>query len=434
MSSVCESDELSSAPPYYKVRHILRIAGWNVLVLVVGLLLILCVGEVYLRLAMPFAAPFGYVIWPTRFVADVGLTYEPLSEVRKTDLREFWTTDRSNSLGFLDREPLSIEDSDPTCHITVIGDSFVAASEVPILEKMHVRLEQLVVESSLGFSITTSAFGFPGTAQIMQMPYYEHYARQLSPKLVVLLFVRNDFLGNSPGLYSMRRGWDPDHAPHVVASRSPEGTVELRPPDLNYLNFYRPLPWQTDAIRYLTKVSYLASYLNSRGVIDRWLPYHETELSRMEWGKKLTQRPQYRHIFDDWEPSTVLSRMEKEMLDQSAPAFREAFEYTAFALEEFKRRTERDEAELVVIAESTTMGGQRGGGGAWFKLLMSITESKSIPLLSMYDYVVERGGDPAEVSLTHDVHWSSAGHEYAAEVLFEYLKQNEEICTGTGSG
>lgn len=431
MSSVCESDKLPSASPYYKARHILRIAGWNVLALVVGLLLILCVAEVYLRISMPFAAPFGYVIWPTRFVADVGLTYEPLAEVRKTDLREFWTTDRSNSLGFIDRESLSIEDSDSTCHITVIGDSFVAASEVPILEKMHVRLEQLVAESSLGFSITTSAFGFPGTAQISQIPYYEHYARQLSPKLVVLLFVRNDFLGNSPGLYSMRRGWDPDHAPHVVAGRSLEGTIELRPPDPNYLNFNRPLPWQTDAIRYLTKVSYLASWLNSRGVIDRLLPYHETESLRVEWGEELTQRPQYRHIFDDWEPTTVLSRMEYEMLDQSAPAFLEAFEYTTFALEEFKRRTERDEAELVVIAEATTMGGEQD---AWFKLLMSITESRSIPLLSMHDYVVARGGDPAEVSLTHDVHWSSAGHEYAGEVVFEYLKQNEEICTGNGSG
>lgn len=189
MSSVHESDKSPSPPPHYKVRRLVRLVGWNVLVLVVGLLLILCVAEFYLRLSMPFAAPFGYVIWPTRFVADVGLTYEPLTEVRKTDLREFWTAESSNSLGFIDREPLSTEDSGSTCHITVIGDSYVAASEVPILEKMHVRLEQLVAESPLGFSITTSAFGFPGTAQINQIPYYEHYARQLSPKLVVLLFV-----------------------------------------------------------------------------------------------------------------------------------------------------------------------------------------------------------------------------------------------------
>ena len=56
---------------------------------------------------------------------------------------DFWTISRTNTLGFLDREPISLERAAASCHVAMIGDSYVQASEVPIADKFHVRLEEL---------------------------------------------------------------------------------------------------------------------------------------------------------------------------------------------------------------------------------------------------------------------------------------------------
>ena len=78
--------------------------------------------------------------------------------------------------------------------------------------------------------VTTSAFGIVGTSQIAQLPFYDAYARRLSPKLVVLVFVPNDFRDNSPVLAALWRGLDPDRLPWASVGRGEDGALALRPP------------------------------------------------------------------------------------------------------------------------------------------------------------------------------------------------------------
>ena len=80
---------------------------------------------------------------PYTFVPGVGVLFLPNVEVRATNHLDFWTVSRTNRWGFLDREPISPERAAESCHITVIGDSFVQAKQVPISDKFHVRLEDL---------------------------------------------------------------------------------------------------------------------------------------------------------------------------------------------------------------------------------------------------------------------------------------------------
>ena len=98
-----------------------------------GLALIAIAGEAWLRLTAP---PFPEAWLPTRFVSGVGTLYEPHAEVRYTNNLDFWTTQRANSLGFLDREPPDPERAAASCHVAVFGDSFVEASQVPIADKL----------------------------------------------------------------------------------------------------------------------------------------------------------------------------------------------------------------------------------------------------------------------------------------------------------
>ena len=169
-----------SHPPPRKLRRVLRLAGWNALLLMIGLALIGLAGEVWIRQTVPFAT----VREPRVFVPGVGLLWPPDTEIRWTNMLDFWTVQRTNRLGFLDREPPSPERAAESCHIAVIGDSFVEALSVSIAEKFHVRLEETAARELPHLDITTSAFGLSGTGQIEQLAFYDEYARPLRPRLV----------------------------------------------------------------------------------------------------------------------------------------------------------------------------------------------------------------------------------------------------------
>ena len=84
----------------------LRMAAWNATFIISGLLLIALAGEVYLRLVNPFIESS----LPFQFVDRVGLIRKPNAEMRHAN----WDDDnfvvsRTNSLGFLDREPVGAE-------------------------------------------------------------------------------------------------------------------------------------------------------------------------------------------------------------------------------------------------------------------------------------------------------------------------------------
>ena len=130
----------------------------------------------------------------------------------------------------MDREPISPERADESCHIAIIGDPFIEAWQVPIADKVQVKLEELAAQELPRLDITTSAFGRRAYGQINQLAFYDEYARRLSPKVVALVFVNNDFDDNSVHLNALGLGIDPDHLPRVTAVRGAVGQPELRPP------------------------------------------------------------------------------------------------------------------------------------------------------------------------------------------------------------
>ena len=209
-----------------EIRRALRLVGWNALFLVAGLALVGVVGETYFRLRTPFVENHT----PSAWSPTVGRTFAPNAEVRYTNVLDFWTVTRTNSLGFPDREPIGLERAAASCHIAMIGDSYVEALQVPIADKFHVRLEALAARELRHLDVTTSAFGISGTGQVNQLAYYDEFARFLRPALLVLVFVSNDFTNNAPILEGLHWGVDPDRLEFVSATRGADGSITLRPP------------------------------------------------------------------------------------------------------------------------------------------------------------------------------------------------------------
>ena len=164
----------SPSAPSFALRRVWRVVFWNTLLTLAGLILVMAAGEAYLRLKVPFLESSVDV----EFVPGVGFLYQPHTLVRATDGVEFWTESKVNSLGFLEREPLAEEEAAESCHIAIIGDSFVEASEVQLANRFPVLLEEFAERDLPELNVTTSAFGLRGTGQIQQIAFYDSLCKQ----------------------------------------------------------------------------------------------------------------------------------------------------------------------------------------------------------------------------------------------------------------
>ena len=306
--------------------------------------------------------------------------------VYSTNKLDFWTVTRTNSLGFLDREPPSLERAAKGCHITMIGDSFVEARQVPIPEKFHVRLEEIAVQELPHLDVTTSAFGMSATGQIGQLAFYDEYARHLYPRLVVLVFVPNDFQNNFPLWWAIRKGLDPEHLPYVSAVRAEDGSFRLRPPDPDYERFRLPrlsgspsTPPLRSFIYYGIQAflhrSYFLTRLRAKWILLSSEPDVDAYPQQVAWTELLSRRPAYASLLDGWRPVSR-GRVQIRPANEDPPSFftffrerndspfyKEALAFTAFGLDEFKKRAERDGAALVILAtHRMRYFGERGGG------------------------------------------------------------------------
>ena len=371
-----------------RLRRIARLIGWNALLTIAGLALIGIIGEVYLRLTVPFMDNSQ----AENFVPGVGLLWQPGAAVRWTNGRDYWTTARANSLGFLAPEPPHPERAAAGCHIAIIGDSFVDAREVSIPDKMPAQLEQLAAQARPEWHLTTAAYGMSGTGQIQQLPLYDHYARQLRPDLLVLVFTSNDFADNSVLVSSLLFGYPAAGLPWTTALKDPNGSIALRPP--------RHPPPPPAALSYPGLHQSLRQTL-AQSYFLRWLLFHY-RTSAIPASPTPTLR------FDFW----------------SQPQLSAELEYTAFALDEFQKRAHRDGAALAILATHT----MQNRGGAYYNILSDLAHPRGIPLIDQHDYILRQGQSTAAAHWPHDSHWNPAGHRWAAAALLEWMQQNPPAC------
>ena len=106
------------------------------------------------------------------------------------------------------------------------------------------------------------------------------------------------------------------------------------------------------------------------------------------------------------------------------PVFKEALELTGFALDEFKRRADQDGVHLVILAVH-----HNGDSRNPFQVTLDdLAAPRGILVLSQHDHILRQGGAIEDANWPYDGHWTPAGHQWAAEVMLDHLKQNPELC------
>lgn len=162
--------------------------------ILVALALTLAAAEVAVRLFHPWPK-FPRAVWAD---ARVGWTYKPGLRSRSTNhWREYVVDLKINSLGFRDDEPRPAPGGRA---IIFLGDSFVAAQEVPRPE----RWTDLVVRDlagRLGKEVVGYNFGCQGYGPTHYWLVYRAFVdRKLPHRLVIVLFfASNDFTDALPG-------------------------------------------------------------------------------------------------------------------------------------------------------------------------------------------------------------------------------------------
>ncbi len=314
----------------------------------------------------------------------------------------------------------------------MIGDSFVEALQVPIADKFHVRLEELAARKLSHLNVTTSAFGWNNTGQINQLPLYDQFVSRLRPDLLVLVFVPNDFMDNSPLLSALMSGRDPDRgARHTTAVRKADGTIELRPPDPGFRANRLPRlppsakPYPRALWADVTGESWVASWLDTKMSVMFPPDAERQDPQLIAWAEFLSRRPSYASLLDGWRPTTWKTIRLMFAKKNLPPVFEEALEFTAFALDQFKARAERDGVSLAILAVHL-MG--RNGNLPLFERMNAMAAARGIPVIDQHSYIVRQRRTSQDANFAHDFHWNATGHRWAAEALLESLKQNQEVC------
>lgn len=328
--------------------------------------------------------PVTEIQWPRRFVPNVGHTMEPNADTKWTNGTDYWVVDKTNSLGFPDREP-ALPKPEGTFRVMMVGDSFVEAAQVPLAQKTQTLLAADLKRKFPDLATDVVALGFAGTGQSNQLAYYERNRAAFRPDLVILLFVGNDFANNSALLESLRNGFHPDHVPRLYFNAG-ESCERIKIDN----------EWQSHLLA--------ASSPQARAqLLSDASPVWKRALA----GLDLPREDELDLLF---------------YRDKMPPAFVDALASTRCAFAEWKRIAEEDHFKLLVAA----VEGVRANGEGQLVKLRAILEPLGIPLLDLYPAFLAKG----ELAAAHwksDSHWAPTGHRWAAEAISDYLSQNKMI-------
>ena len=346
------------------------------------LLLTAGVAEIYFRAEGEF--PRNQIKAPIVFVPDVGFLYQPNAQIRWTNGVDFWTEQRTNSLGFADREP-TIPKPPGTFRILLVGDSFVEALQVPLEQKLQTQLVASLSRRSIDRRLDAVAMGFMGTGQANQLAYIEKFGDRIKPDLVILLVVDNDFANNSVILESVRRGWDPDYPPLLFFRNDADGECRRIP----------------------ISQQYQLHELSARTPAER--------MTLLQ-----TRSTEYAGELRGWDPDTM-----DFMFFSSAKlprVFEKAVGLTRCAFAAWKQRAAADHFRLMVVATDDVTDGDGVPQMGQIDRLKAITLGLDLPMLDLYPLFTAQGGTAA-AHWNHDGHWNAIGHQWAAEAIADFLER-----------
>ncbi len=306
------------------------------------------------------------------------------------EVEDFANPVKLNSLGFHDRDYPVERPAPATYRILVLGDSYVAAWEVPVADTFHKLLEaRLTKEDPLQrASYQVIAFGQGRTAQETEIQWLRKYGALFRPDMVVLLFFcGNDFMEN-------------DETTFAAASRFGKRYIADVAP--RKIQLYQRLLWfprsRLNGLLADAAAEYYAEHL------DRFVPsISRADLEDPEIGiYRNPLPPEWPEAFDRTRNLLNLMRRETEALGAR---------FLLAALSGPQSMGEVAERELWAEASDPHFDYQRPE--RWIR---DWAKHAGVPLVELGPALAKIGR--REVFWKHDQHLNARGHAVVADLLF----------------
>lgn len=287
---------------------------------------------------------------------------------------------------------LSYEKPENTIRIMFLGDSFIEAIQVPYEQTVYVRLAELIAERGLfeAQQVTVFGVGTSGWGTLHEYLYYQHEGYRYSPDLVIVVFISNDPTDNMTV--------EPKH------SRSRYNHRIIVNGDDVYVECYEnPKIWLVLLTRLLEG---LPSFVKNHSALWR-LTYSAVA-----------------------EPFFVLGVLPEEGSTSNLPPD-EAWERTGAALRLLQASVAEHGGQLVIMSvpRVPAVEGPYELQDNIERNLRTFADAYKIPWLNLllsYRAYVEAGHNvQPDIYGPIDVHWSANGHRVTAEILLDWLVEND---------
>jgi len=231
-------------------RSVWKRLGFGTGAVLLGLLVVGFGAEIVLRVIDYRAQGTRMVDW------HVGSTFLPGMVGRWT--YEGRSLIRVSSQGLRDRE-FSLQKPPGVFRIAVLGDSFMAALEVPAKLNFAKQLERRLRE--LGYSVEVMNFGVPGFSTAQEFIYLKVKVMKFRPDLVILgFFPGNDYRNNL-------RAWQRDDLRPYLIPR-PDGTLAVDNRFRGSRSFRLKNSWLGSLMYFFKKNSRLFCFVNDQ--VNLW--------------------------------------------------------------------------------------------------------------------------------------------------------------------
>jgi lysophospholipase L1-like esterase len=383
-----------------------RAIGWlgRLGALCFGLLLSLIAVEIVLRVLGPYLPIVNSLTSIATFQ-----TYHPVygffhrpGASGWIETPEFTSFVSFNANGLRDRD-MPVAKPPGTFRILVLGDSFVEGAQVPAEDTVSRQLMNRLRRDVPGRSIDTVNAGNAGFGTAQELLFLENDGAAYQSDVVVLVyFIDNDLPDNG---YRVARDRDLDTTRRPFFVPDGHGGIELRPglaPPPDRLAAARP--WLRRLVTY--------------NLIENFTLWHEArEQEQAQIGKN---RPTY--------------------LVQPPEIWNEAWWVTEQLLASVRNTAQAQGAELVVVAapsyyqvnadawrslvEADTRERNRYEQDAPNRRLAEIAQRHGLRLLDLLPSIRQAQQGGGRLYFPADGHWTSDGHQFAANQIAEYLSSS----------
>ena len=317
------------------------------------------------------------------------------------NIREFSVETSRNSLGYHDIEH-TLQKPEDTFRVLILGDSFVEAIQVPLENTFHKIMEK-ELNRRMNFPVEVISLGRSGAGTKKSYEILLETGNRFSPDLVLMQFLSNDLIDNSPPLKKEEKEQE---------KRRKQYIPQLREAYFRYL-WVKPSRFNQLLALKLARL-YQGFCVSKYADRDKYGFIHLNTLIFCE---------EYSHLWERaWRRTQRLIRQTQTLSEENGK------EFLLISFPEMWRVGSTKKIDRRMKAMSRDAMDHRWDFNKTDRILRDFCQKEGIPFLSLLPGFLESYRMfRKRLHFAFDMHLNERGHRVAADAILEYILRKNMI-------